>query len=80
MYDNFIYMNMEGFLNFELREIVYLSLNELKPSTLNDYWKVIWPAVALNENIVSTSDAVSQIISLAHALGGQGWSMRIFMN
>lgn len=51
-----------------------LALSELRPSTLNACWKAIWPECVKSKNYVpENTNEYSSIITLAHAVGGEGF-------
>ncbi|GFU78965.1 tigger transposable element-derived protein 1 [Trichonephila clavipes] len=47
---------------------------QIRPRTLNAYWKKIWPA-CVTDNITTQTSALSEeIIKLAHEIGGDGFN------
>ncbi|GFU01250.1 tigger transposable element-derived protein 1 [Nephila pilipes] len=53
---------------------VGIAYPEIKKSTLNACWKAVWPDVAERENpAILLEQEYSQIIELAHSLGGEGF-------
>jgi len=55
-------------------ELIFLSVQELKSSTLNACWKNIWPEVVLQENLLcATSLNIEPIVNMARSVGGDGF-------
>ena len=53
---------------------IALSHTAIKQTTLNSCWKKLWPNVVKNEHSISTlNDEYSQIVQMAHSLGGEGF-------
>lgn len=53
---------------------IALSYTGIKQTTLNSGWKKLWPNVVKNEHSLSTlNDEYSQIVQMAHSLGGEGF-------
>ncbi|GFT28041.1 tigger transposable element-derived protein 1 [Trichonephila clavipes] len=44
---------------------------QIKPRTLNDCWKKIWPAYVTDNTTTQTSTLSDEIINLAHEIGGE---------
>lgn len=53
---------------------IALSYTAIKQTTLNSCWKKLWPNVVKKEHSISTlNDEYSQIVQMAHSLGGEGF-------
>nr|XP_022921016.1 tigger transposable element-derived protein 1-like [Onthophagus taurus] len=53
---------------------IALSYTAIKQTTLNSCWKKLWPNVVKNEHSISTlNDEYSQIVQMAHLLGGESF-------
>ena len=53
---------------------IALSYTAIKQTTLNSCWKKLWSNVVKNEHSISTlNDEYSQIVQMAHSLGGEGF-------
>ena len=63
--------------NFTILDCVQhigLSYTAIKQTTLTSCWKKLWPNVIKNEHSISTlNDEYSQIVQMAHSLGGEGF-------
>ncbi|UYV69405.1 hypothetical protein LAZ67_6003482 [Cordylochernes scorpioides] len=53
---------------------IALSYTAIKQTTLNSCWKKFWPNVVKNEHSISTLNEYSQIVQMAHSLGGEGFN------
>ncbi|XP_055616653.1 tigger transposable element-derived protein 1-like [Toxorhynchites rutilus septentrionalis] len=62
---------------FTIKECVgYIgaAVADIKPSTLNACWRSIWPERVKKRPRAEETDDVSEIILLAHAIGGEGFN------
>jgi hypothetical protein len=55
--------------------IVAAAKEEVQKSTLNGYWRNIWPSVVLDKNqaLPAIEDEYQRIINLAHSVEGEGF-------
>ncbi|GFX59679.1 tigger transposable element-derived protein 1 [Trichonephila clavipes] len=47
---------------------------QIRPRTLNAFWKKIWPACVTDNTTTQTSTLSDEIINLAHEIGGDGFN------
>lgn len=68
---------MDAWKKFSINDCIKhagLALSEIKPSTLNACWKSLWPECVKNKvPIPSNAVEFSNIIALAHEVGGEGF-------
>lgn len=64
----------EVWKNFTISNLitnVTSAVAEIKKSTFNSCWKVIWPEVKIERNVTSTENVYANIIDIAHSIGGE---------
>ncbi|UYV68171.1 hypothetical protein LAZ67_5003240 [Cordylochernes scorpioides] len=64
---------LKNFTMLDCVKHIALSYTANKQTTLNSCWKKLWPNVVKNEHSISTLNKYSQIVQIAHSLGGEGF-------